>query len=63
MVHNIVRPRDLDCDDAPFVRERNRTLSFWNAKGEELFSEEELDPQFIHDRYEDIPDVTEDEIR
>jgi len=63
IVRNIVRPRDLDCDVAPLVEDRNRTLHFWNAKGHEFFSEEELNPNFISDRYDDIPDVTEDEIR
>ena len=37
IVRNIVRPRDLDCEDAPLVEERNRTLSFWTPEGENSY--------------------------
>ena len=63
IVCNIVRPRSLDCSSALIVKENNRYFTFWNAKGEELFSGEELNSQFIPDRYKDIPHVTEDKIR
>ena len=62
ILYNIVRPRDLDCSDAPRVTKVQGTLKFWNAQGEELFAQEELDPNFIPDRFEDIPDVTQNEI-
>ena len=63
IVQNILRSRSLDCSNAPIIKENNNYFIFWNAKGEELLSGEELDPQYIPDRYEDIPYVTKDEIR
>ena len=63
MVHNIVRPRDLDCTNDPRVKENNTYFTFQNTKGDGIFSEEELDPRFIPDRQEDIPYITEDEVR
>ena len=38
-------------------------MTYWNVEGKEIFSVEELDPQFIYDRCEDISHVTGDEIR
>ena len=63
IVRNIVRPRNLDCNSAPIVRESNKRSNSWNAKGEELFSYEELEPQLIPDRYKYIPHVTEHKSR
>ena len=62
IVRNIVRPRDLDCSDAPRVNKVQGVLKFWNAQGDKLFAPEELDHSSIPDRLEDIPDVTQREV-
>ena len=54
VVHNIVCPSDLGCINAPRVKNNNSYFNFWNAKDNENFSIEELDFQFIQDRYKDI---------
>ena len=59
----IVGPRELDYNDVPLVKETDNYFTFQITKGNELFSAEELDSQFIHDRYKDNPYVAEDEIR
>ena len=63
IIQNIVRPKNLDYISAPIVKEIDKYFTYWNSKGEELFSDEKLDPQFILDRYKDVTHITEDEIR
>ena len=63
IVRNIVGPRDLDCSNATNITKENKYSTFWNKEGKELFSEEELDPNFITNIYKDMLHVTEDEIR
>ena len=63
IIGNIVRPRDLDCSKAQNIRGENEYFTFWSERGEELFSQEELDPFYIPDGIENIPYMIKDEIR
>ena len=62
IVRNIVRPRSLSDLTSPEVRTNDGNLTFFNADGEELFTEEELNIDDIEDVLEDQRDVTPREI-
>ena len=63
IVRNIFQPINLDCTNAPNIIKDNEYFTFWNNKGEGLFSKEELHSHYIPDRIKDIVYVTENEIK
>ena len=62
LVRSVVRKRDMTSSDPPRVVESTTGLSFYNAAGEELFSEEELEQDQTDDAMSISPAVSLDPV-
>ena len=65
IVRNIVRPRSLDCGVAPLAERVGDRIMFFNANGDELFGDAELETndENIDDDLLEVLDLTEQDIR